>query len=174
MVAWMDVCMGGRVAEELIFGEDNVTSGASSDIQSATRVARAMVTKYGFSDDCGIVYYGGETGQNDASGTTRSKIDEEVKRLTSASYERAKALLKKYSKEHILLAETLLEYETLTGDEVRELVLKGKKPKRPVVNTDNGGRGDQAVVAKKKSERKSRLAGLADKIRGANKDDGAQ
>jgi len=171
MIARMDVCMGGRVAEELIFGEENVTSGASSDIQMATRIARAMVTKYGFSDDCGIVYYGGDTGQNDASVATRAKIDEEVKRLTSAAYERATALLKKHSKEHKLLAETLLEYETLTGDEVRELVLNGKKPKRPVVNTTGGGRGDQALVAKTKKEGKSRLAGLADKIRGGKKED---
>ena len=88
--AMMDVCMGGRVAEELIFGEENVTSGASSDIQYATRIARSMVTKYGFSDDVGIVYYGGETGQDDASGKTRSQIDDEVKRLTSAAYDRAK------------------------------------------------------------------------------------
>ena len=79
-------------------------------------------------------------------------------------------LLKKHAKEHKLLAETLLEYETLTGDEVRELVLKGKKPKRPVVNTTGGGRGDQALVAKKK-EGKSRLAGLAEKIRGGKKED---
>eukprot|EP00577_Skeletonema_sp_RCC1716_P010225 CAMPEP_0113388150 /NCGR_PEP_ID=MMETSP0013_2-20120614/8928_1 /TAXON_ID=2843 ORGANISM="Skeletonema costatum, Strain 1716" /NCGR_SAMPLE_ID=MMETSP0013_2 /ASSEMBLY_ACC=CAM_ASM_000158 /LENGTH=836 /DNA_ID=CAMNT_0000271117 /DNA_START=111 /DNA_END=2621 /DNA_ORIENTATION=- /assembly_acc=CAM_ASM_000158 len=171
MIARMDVCMGGRVAEELIFGEENVTSGASSDIQMATRIARAMVTKYGFSDDCGVVYYGGETGQSDASASTRAKIDEEVKRLTSAAYERATVLLKKHSKEHKLLAETLLEYETLTGDEVRELILKGKKPKRPVVNTTGGGRGDQALVAKSKKEGKSRLAGLADKIRGGKKED---
>jgi len=171
MIARMDVCMGGRVAEELIFGEENVTSGASSDIQMATRIARAMVTKYGFSDDCGIVYYGGETGQSDASASTRAKIDDEVKRLTSAAYERATTLLKKHAKEHKLLAETLLEYETLTGDEVRELVLNGRKPNRPVVNTSGGGRGDQALVAKSKKEDKSRLAGWADKIRGGKKED---
>lgn len=170
MVAYMDVCMGGRVAEELIFGKENITSGPYSDIQQATRTARNMVTKYGFSDDCGIVHYGGETGENDASSATRAKIDEEVKQLTSAAYERATALLKKHSKEHILLAETLLEYETLTGDEVRDLVLKGKKPKRSVVNTTDGGRGDQSLFAKPKKEGKSRLAGLADKIRGKKED----
>ena len=90
MVAWMDVCMGGRIAEELVFGEENITSGASSDIQQATNMARAMVTKYGFSDEIGIVAYGGETGQQDASGKTRNQIDEEVKRLTTAAYERAR------------------------------------------------------------------------------------
>eukprot|EP00581_Thalassiosira_minuscula_P005887 CAMPEP_0183747170 /NCGR_PEP_ID=MMETSP0737-20130205/67120_1 /TAXON_ID=385413 /ORGANISM="Thalassiosira miniscula, Strain CCMP1093" /LENGTH=800 /DNA_ID=CAMNT_0025982879 /DNA_START=363 /DNA_END=2765 /DNA_ORIENTATION=+ len=178
MLAQLDVCMGGRIAEELIFGNENVTSGASSDIQMATNIARAMVTKYGFSDDVGIVFYGGDTGQQDAGGKMRNQIDEEVKRLTSASYERARALLKKHAREHKLLAETLLEYETLTGDEVRDLVLKGRKPDRPVVNTD-GSLGDQTVVnggggkSGKSSKggggggegRKSRLAGLAEKVR---------
>lgn len=84
--------MGGRVAEELVFGEENVTSGASSDIQQATRTARAMVTKYGFSDVVGVVFYDGETGEQ-ASYETRSRIDEEVKKLTSAAYERAKVSL---------------------------------------------------------------------------------
>lgn len=167
MLAQLDVCMGGRIAEELIFGEENVTSGASSDIQQATNVARAMVTKYGFSEDVGIVYYGGETGQQDASAKTRNQIDEEVKRMTSTSYERARTLLKKYSKEHKLLAETLLEYETLTGDEVRDLIMKGKKPDRPSVNTD-GSLGDQSVLKPKESEKqptRGGLAGLADKVR---------
>ena len=77
-----------------------------------------------------------------------------------------KALLKKHSKEHKLLAETLLEYETLTGDEVIDLVLKGKKPDRPVVNTD-GSLGDQSVVKSMNTEKKppGGLAGLADKVR---------
>eukprot|EP00584_Thalassiosira_punctigera_P018141 CAMPEP_0172574474 /NCGR_PEP_ID=MMETSP1067-20121228/136722_1 /TAXON_ID=265564 ORGANISM="Thalassiosira punctigera, Strain Tpunct2005C2" /NCGR_SAMPLE_ID=MMETSP1067 /ASSEMBLY_ACC=CAM_ASM_000444 /LENGTH=505 /DNA_ID=CAMNT_0013367103 /DNA_START=584 /DNA_END=2101 /DNA_ORIENTATION=- len=171
MIAYMDVCMGGRIAEEIVFGEDNVTSGASQDIRQATSTARAMVTKFGFGEDTGIVYYGGETGQQDAGDRMRNQIDEEVKRLTSASYERAKALLKKHSKEHKLLAETLLEYETLTGDEVRDLVLRGKKPDRPVVNTDGGSRGDHSIVKakdEKSGERKKPrggLAGLADKVR---------
>jgi ATP-dependent metalloprotease len=90
MLAQLDVCMGGRIAEELIFGEENVTSGASSDIQQATNIARSMVTKYGFSDDVGIVYYGGSTGQQDASTKMRDQIDDEVKRLTGAAYERAR------------------------------------------------------------------------------------
>jgi ATP-dependent metalloprotease len=112
MVAFMDVAMGGRVAEELIFGEENITSGASSDIQAATRVARNMVTKFGFSDEVGIVFHGGSVGEETASDETRSKIDHEVRKLTQGSYERAKALLQKHSKAHHLLAETLLEYET--------------------------------------------------------------
>lgn len=146
MRAWMDVAMGGRVAEELIFGPENITSGASNDIQSASSTARAMVTKYGFSDGVGIVHHGGSTGEDSASSETRAKIDLEVKKMTDDAYNRAKDLLTKHSKEHILLAETLLEYETLSGDEVRDIVLRGKKPKRPVTNTNGGARGDQSVL----------------------------
>lgn len=131
MLAMMDVAMGGRAAEELIFGDEFVTSGASNDIQQATRIARAMVTKFGFSDSVGIVYHGGEVGE-EASAETRAMVDTEVKKLTQGAYTRAKALLTKYADRHRLLAETLLEYETLTGDEVRDLVKKGIKPKRPV------------------------------------------
>ena len=150
MLAAMDVCMGGRVAEELIFGAENVTSGASSDIQQATRIARSMVTKFGFSEQVGIVYHGGDTGEEHASDETRASIDAEVKKLTDAAYARTKALLHKYSKKHKLLAETLLEYETLTGDEVRDLVMKGKKPNRPIINHSGGSRGDTSILTKGK------------------------
>jgi len=158
MLAFMDVAMGGRVAEELIFGPENVTSGASSDIMSATRTARAMVTKYGFSDKVGIVYHGGNTGEESASAATRANIDSEVQLLTDSAYKRAKDLLTKYSKEHHLLAETLLEYETLTGDEVRDIVNKRKKPNRPIVNNEGGARGDRSVLneSPNKQERKSK------------------
>jgi len=145
MLAFMDVAMGGRVAEELIFGEENITSGAVSDIMNATKTARNMVTKFGYSEEVGIVYHDGQVGQQ-ASGTTRSRIDEVVKKMTQEAYDRAKHLLKKHSKEHHLLAQTLLEYETLTGDEVRDLIKKGEKPKRPIINTDNGARGNTSIV----------------------------
>jgi ATP-dependent metalloprotease len=146
MRAMMDVSMGGRVAEELIFGKDEATSGASSDISNATNIARNMVTKYGFSEEIGLVHHGGQTGEEHASDETRNKIDSEVKKLTDSSYKRAKDLLTKYSGKHHLLAKTLLEYETLTGDEVRDLIKKGAKPKRPVINKDEGARGNFSVV----------------------------
>eukprot|EP00542_Grammatophora_oceanica_P010823 CAMPEP_0194042930 /NCGR_PEP_ID=MMETSP0009_2-20130614/14646_1 /TAXON_ID=210454 /ORGANISM="Grammatophora oceanica, Strain CCMP 410" /LENGTH=756 /DNA_ID=CAMNT_0038686969 /DNA_START=186 /DNA_END=2453 /DNA_ORIENTATION=+ len=146
MTAFMDVAMGGRVAEELVFGDENVTSGAMSDIANATKIARAMVTKYGFSPDVGIVYHGGNVGEESASAETRRQIDEEVKKLTKDAYERATNLLKKHAKAHHLLAQTLLEYETLTGDEVRDIVKRGIKPKRPVINTQNGQRGNTSIV----------------------------
>lgn len=156
MKAMMDVAMGGRVAEELIFGRDETTSGAMSDISSATRIARNMVTKYGFSDEIGLVNYGGSTGEEHASEETRTKIDAEVKKLTDASYKRAKDLLSRYSKKHHLLAKTLLEYETLTGDEVRQLIRKGVKPKRPIINNNGGARGNGEGL----TGGKARLSGL--------------
>jgi len=159
MKANMDVAMGGRVAEELVFGKEETTSGASSDIANATNVARNMVTKFGFSEEIGLVRYGGSTGQEHASDETRNKIDTEVKKLTDASFKRAKDLLTKYSKQHHLLAKTLLEYETLTGDEVRELVKKGVKPKRSAINTDGGARGNRDVLSTGSSG-KSRIPGL--------------
>ena len=147
MIAAMDMAMGGRVAEELVFGKDKITSGAVSDIQYATNIARNMVTKCGFSEAVGIVFHGGETGEESASGKTRVMIDHEVKKLTDAAYKRAKDLLTKHAAEHKLLAETLLEYETLTGDEVRDVVLRRQKPKRPVINKEGGSRGDQSVLS---------------------------
>jgi len=167
MLAGMDVAMGGRVAEELIFGEENVTSGAMSDIANATKLARAMVTKYGFSPEVGIVYHSGDTGEHSASEGTRGKIDGEVKRLTDASYQRATDMLKKYNKAHCLLAETLIEYETLTGDEVRELIKNGKKPNRPIISKTNGARGDTSVLnvdSNSGKDRKSRIPALGGKV----------
>ena len=160
MLAAMDVAMGGRVAEELTFGKDAVTSGASSDIRYATNIARSMVTKWGFSNEVGIVYHGGEIGE-DASSSTRNRIDEEVRKLTHAAYQRATDLLIKYGEEHKLLAETLLEYETLTGDEVRDLVRKRIKPNRPVINKNGGSRGDATLYdsTDSKSRKGGRLFG---------------
>lgn len=150
MLAFMDVAMGGRVAEELVFGKEQTTSGAMSDIQHATRIARNMVTRYGFSDEVGIVYHGGSY-EEDAlvSDETKARIDQEIRRLTDESYKRAKDILTRYSKEHTLLAETLLEYETLSGDEVRDLVKNRMKPKRSVINKNGGARGDLEILAGK-------------------------
>ena len=152
MLAMLDVTMGGRAAEELVFGDNEVTSGASNDIQQATRIARAMVTKFGFSDEIGIVYHGGDSGQ-EASAETRALVDAEVKKITQAAYRRAKSLLTKYADRHKLLAETLLEYETLTGEEVRDVVRHGRKPKRSVINKSGGERGDTSVIDGKKNKR---------------------
>ena len=102
--------------------------------------------RYFISKNIGIVYHGGSTGEESASAETRAHIDEEVKKLTDEAYQRAKDLLNNHSKVHHLLAESLLEYETLTGEEVRAIIKNGSKPKRSVVNKDKGQRGDQSVL----------------------------
>jgi ATP-dependent metalloprotease len=119
MLARLDVCMGGRVAEEVIFGPDNVTSGASSDIQQATRLARAMVTKYGLSNKVGIQFF---DEKQHLSPHQQEEIDHEVKILLEQSYERAKKLLQDHAKELELLATGLMEYESLSGSEVVDLI----------------------------------------------------
>ena len=124
MIARLDICMGGRVAEELVFGEDAVTSGASNDIMQATRLAKAMVTKYGFSSKVGVVFVD-EKGKQ--SGRTQGDIDDEVKELLQNSYERAKALLTKHRAELELVAKGLMEYESLAGSEIVDII-KGKPP----------------------------------------------
>ena len=151
MLAMMDVSMGGRAAEEIIFGREEATSGAMSDIANATKIARNMVTKYGFSEQIGLVHHGGSSGEEHASDETRNRIDGEVKKLTDASYQRARDILTKYSKQHHLLATTLLDYETLTGDEVRDLIKNGVKPKRPSINKDGGARGNRDVLGGSKA-----------------------
>lgn len=132
----MDVAMGGRVAEEMIFGYDKVTSGASSDIKMATSMSRHMVTEWGMSDKIGPLCYADESHEvflgrqvqngHGLSEETVKTIDSEVKSLVEESYKKAEFLLKKHSDDLKLLAEALLEYETLTGDEIKRL-LSGEK-----------------------------------------------
>ena len=133
------VAMGGRIAEELVFGKENITSGASSDIQQATRLARAMVTQLGFSDELGTVAYGDNQeevflgmsmGRTRAvSESTAQKIDQEVRRLVQQGNDDARTILTEKRDQLDILAQALLEYETLSGDEIIGL-LKGEKPHR--------------------------------------------
>jgi len=118
MLAKLDVCMGGRVAEELIFGSENVTSGAESDFDQATKLAEAMVMRYGMSERIGHVVHD----KAEESSETRAVIEAEVKKLLEDAYARAKAVLTSHQRLLHKLAGTLLERETLTGDEVRGLV----------------------------------------------------
>ncbi|KAF5902865.1 ATP-dependent zinc metalloprotease YME1L1 [Clarias magur] len=122
LLAQMDVSMGGRVAEELIFGNDNITTGASSDFDSATKIAKMMVTQFGMSEKLGVMTY---TDLSKQSPETQAAIEQEVRTLLRDSYERAKALLKARAKEHKNLAEALLRYETLDAKEI-QMVLEGK------------------------------------------------
>uniref|UniRef100_A0A3P9MWI9 ATP-dependent zinc metalloprotease YME1L1 n=1 Tax=Poecilia reticulata TaxID=8081 RepID=A0A3P9MWI9_POERE len=122
LLAQMDVSMGGRVAEELIFGDENVTTGASSDFDGATQIAKLMVTRFGMSDKLGVMTYKDITKQ---SPETQAAIEHEVRALLKESYDRAKNILKTYSKEHKKLADALLTYETLDAREI-QMVLEGK------------------------------------------------
>jgi ATP-dependent metalloprotease len=122
LLAKLDVCMGGRVAEELIFGESNVTTGASSDLQQATRLARAMVTKYGMSDKLGNISIDYEDEGKSLSSETRALVEEEVKRLVSRAYENAKRVLTQHDKDLHTLANALLENETMSGTQIKDLL----------------------------------------------------
>jgi cell division protease FtsH len=142
MHANLSVSMGGRVAEELIFGHEKVSSGASSDIQYATDLARNMVTKWGMSDKLGpLQYEASQEGYLGMGGTQRTMggaetnklIDAEIKALVDGAHKRATQLLKKHKDQLELLAEAMLEYETLSGDEIAELLETGKidRPDQP-------------------------------------------
>jgi cell division protease FtsH len=135
MLANLSVSMGGRVAEEIIFGYDKVSSGASSDIQYATGLARNMVTKWGMSDKLGPLQYEeqqegylgmGGTARLFASDETNKLIDSEIRILVDTAHQRAVDVLKDQEDKLHLLAQALLEYETLTGDEIKELLGTGK------------------------------------------------
>jgi cell division protease FtsH len=124
------MAMGGRVAEELTFGPDNVTSGAVSDIQQATRIARAMVTQFGMSEKIGFVDYANEQqsflgayqGSTNHSAATQEQIDAEVRRIIDEGYETAKHILTEKHQDLVRLARGLLEYETLTGSEITRVI----------------------------------------------------
>jgi cell division protease FtsH len=128
----MAVALGGRIAEEIIFGEEEVTTGASNDLQQVTRVARQMVTRFGMSDRLGPVALGRQSGNmflgreiasdRDFSDTTASTIDEEVRKLVDEAYHRAKNVL--VNNKHILdkLAGMLIEKETVDAEELQELL----------------------------------------------------
>ncbi len=134
MLANLSVSMGGRVAEEIIFGYDKVSSGASSDIQYATSLARNMVTKWGMSDKLGPLQYEdqseGYLGMGGSqrlmmSDETNKLIDSEIRGLVDTAHARATDILKTESEHLHLLAGALLEYETLSGDDIKELLDKG-------------------------------------------------
>ena len=134
----MAIAMGGRVAEEIIFGDDKVTTGASSDIEQATKRARAMVMKAGLSKELGPVAYGENeeevflgrsvARQQNMSEETARKVDSEIRLIVDKGYERAKKILTEKIDDLHKLAKALLTYETLTGDEIENLVNKNIYP----------------------------------------------
>jgi len=142
--AKMAICFGGRVAEELIFGKDNISTGAGggtgSDISQATKLARAMVMQYGMSKELGPMEYGENEqeiflGRSVArhqhmSEETAKKVDIEIKKIIDQGYQKAKKILTEKIDDLHKLAKALILYETLTGDEIMDLLLKNKYPKR--------------------------------------------
>ena len=121
LLAHMDVCMGGRAAEEIYSGSTQITTGASSDFNQATRIATAMVCQYGMSPKVGRVYYQIED-INKLSPELENTIHQEVRRLLDESYHRAKGILQSHKAEWEMLANGLLEKETLSGEQIREMI----------------------------------------------------
>ena len=171
MLADIAVAMGGRIAEELIFGYDKVTSGASSDISMATKMARAMVTQYGMSDKLGpLAYRENEeevflghsvARQQNSSEETQRLIDQEIRSLVEGAYTTAEDILRRHLDSLHAIAAGLLEYETLTGQEIRDL-LKGKAPVRESADAPPAGRsGSVPDVAEKEGGKKGGALGDA-------------
>ena len=136
MKARIAMAMGGRVAEEMKFGSEKVTSGATSDIEHATKIARAMVTQYGLSPKLGPIAYSEDEGEvflgqsiarsKSISGDTAKTIEDEIKRFVTDGYEKAREILTERNDDWERLAQALLEYETLTGDEIDTLLNGGQ------------------------------------------------
>ena len=165
------VAMGGRIAEEEIFGHDMVTSGAASDIQMATAMARAMVTRYGMSDELGPLTYDENqeevflghaiARQQNTSEATQKKIDAELRKFVEQAYATARTIIRKHIKDLHKIADALLEYEALSGEEIKAL-LKGKKPKR-FSRKQKDAKPKPAVISVPQSGGKARAAAAAAK-----------
>ena len=148
MYANLAVAMGGRIAEEEVFGYDKVTSGASSDIKQATDLARAMVMQYGMSEKLGFLSYGDNEEEvflgrsvartQNMSEETQKQVDSEVKVIVDISYKNAEKIIQDKRKDLDIIAKGLLDYETLTGDEIINL-LKGIDPTREDPSDDDKG-----------------------------------
>jgi cell division protease FtsH len=136
----ISVAMGGRIAEEMIFGYDKVTSGASSDIEMVTKMAKNMVTRYGMSDQLGPIAYQENEEEvflgrsvartQNVSEETAKKIDTEVKKIVESGYARAKKILADKVDDLHKVAKALLTYETLSGEEIKKIVFENIYPKR--------------------------------------------
>jgi len=161
MMSRLAVMMGGRVAEELIFGKDAITSGASSDIEQATRLARAMVTRWGFSDELGTVAYGENQEEvflghsvsrtQNVSEATAQTIDKEVRRLVEWGNAEATRILTERRADLEVLAQGLLEFETLSGEEIKTLLEGGSIKRDDAVTRPPAGPSSALPTIGKKS-----------------------
>ena len=150
------VAMGGRIAEEIIFGHDKVTSGASSDIDMVTKMAKNMVTKWGMSKELGTIAFGENEEEiflgrsvartQNMSEETAKKVDSEIRKIVDKGYERARTVLTEKIDDLHKLAKALLIYETLSGDEIRDLILKDIKPKRSFKEEKEGSSKDSSAL----------------------------
>lgn len=142
---------GGRIAEEMVLGENGITTGASNDIERATSLARNMVTKWGLSEKLGPLKYaedddqpflGATAGSRSApvSGETARLIDEEVRRIIDECYARARVILEENEEKLHLMADALMEYETLDSDQISD-IMEGMPPRPPRDPGDNTGSG---------------------------------
>jgi cell division protease FtsH len=169
MTSRLAIMMGGRVAEELVFGREKVTSGASSDIEQATRLARMMVTRWGLSEELGTVSYGENQDEvflgmsvsrtQNASEATVQKIDTEIRRFVEEGYNQATKILTEKRADLEALAKGLLEFETLSGEEIQDLLI-GKKPNRESVLEPSAPRASAVPPAGKPRPRPDPDAGL--------------
>jgi cell division protease FtsH len=158
MTSRLAIMMGGRIAEEMVFGHDKVTSGAQSDIEQATRLARMMVTRWGFSPELGTVAYGENQEevflgmsmgrQQNISEATAQTIDKEVRRLVETGLNDARRILTERREDLEALARGLLEYETLSGDEIRNL-LDGQPPVRDSSEPSTPNRGSAVPTTRR-------------------------
>ena len=165
MHADLAVAMGGRVAEELIFGYDKVTSGASSDISYATKMARAMVTRWGMSDKLGPLEYGENQQEvflghsvaqsQTISSATAKIIDEEIRDLVESAYKRATKILTDNLEDLHKLGKGLLEYETLSGEEIKDLLAGRVIQQKTEDDDETDGRPAGSVPSTKKPKKKS-------------------
>lgn len=158
--------MGGRAAEEIIFGQQS--SGASNDFQQATQLARAMVTEFGMSDKLGPVQYEGQAnmqpgefnGQHSYSGQTANIIDEEVKRIANEGMQQAKEIIEAHREQHKVIAEALLEHETLDEKQILSLYNTGKMPaeNEDEFPSEKAATFEEAKQAVERREAKKQLA----------------
>ncbi len=152
---------GGRIAEEMIFGPDSVTTGASNDIERATDIARNMVTKWGLSEKLGPLTYSEDDGEvflgrsvtqhKQVSDVTAHTIDEEIRKLIDHNYQRAKAILEEKQDKLHLMAKALMKYETIDEYQIKD-IMEGRDPRPPKnwTESDAGGSGGTPVEAEGK------------------------
>jgi cell division protease FtsH len=169
MTSRLAIMMGGRIAEEMVFGKEKVTSGAASDIEQATRLARMMVTRWGLSAELGAVSYGENQEEvflghsvsrtQNVSEQTAQKIDAEIRRLVEEGLAEARQILTTHRNELETLAQGLLEYETLSGEEIRNL-LAGRPPVRETADDAAPTKGSAVPVTKGRPKRPPETGGL--------------